>query len=316
MLRFIAIFAILVVVLLGVVVWVYPSNRDFGPENPFWNGLADFCSDFDPERVESLAELPSQAQGTALVLIPYETFSDDELELLEKYATDGGTLILLDDYGYGNEVLSHLDVTPRFTNDVLLDPLFNFANSYFPKSTYTPTSSAPEDEGSIVFNHGSTLTFDGDTSSGSVLAWSSRFSYLDENDNSIWDQDEDEAKGPFPIAYSMTYESGHIVLVSDPSILIMLDRDDNLPFFNDVITTGHTSPALILDESHLPPSSLERTQGMLETARSALASPQGIVAMVLVALMLIMIPIWRRTTHPVPETLKIDQGGNDGKGTE
>ena len=315
MLRFIALFAILVVVLLGVVVWVYPSNRDFGPENPFWNGLADFCSDFDPERVASLAELPSQPQGTALVLIPYETFTVGELERLEKYAADGGTLILLDDYGYGNEVLSHLDITPRFTNDVLLDPLFNFANSYFPKATYTPASSAPEDEGSIVFNHGSTLTFN-DMSSGSVLAWSSRFSYLDENDNSVWDEDEGEAKGPLPIAYSMIYESGHIVLVSDPSILIMLDTDDNLPFFNDVITIGHASPALILDESHLPPSSLDKTQGMLERTRSALATPQGVVGMVLVALLLVMIPIWRRHTYPAPEILRIDQGGDDAKGTE
>jgi Domain of unknown function (DUF4350) len=295
MLKSIVPFAVVVVVLLGLVVWVYPSNRDFGPENPSWNGLKSFCSDFKPAKVSSLGELPPSAQETALVLIPYEGFDDFDLQAIEQYTASGGTLVLMDDYGFGNQALDYLyanlddNVRPRFTNDVLLDPLFNFANSHLPTLRWLPPGKPAGEEKTIVLNHATSLE---NVADDSVIAWSSRFSYLDLNNNSAWE--EEEPSGPFPVACSMSYQSGHIVLMADPSILIMLNRDDDLEFFENLISTGQVKPAIILDESHLPPSRLERSQGVLQTLRSALSSSAGVVVMVLVVLLLVMFPVWRK----------------------
>ena len=283
------ILVMIIAALFAAVIWIFPSNRDFGPNNTSWNGLGDFCSDFKPSEIESLGELPSSSKGSVLVLIPYTTITDTDLEKLKEYISDGGTLVILDDYGYGNEVLSYLDVTPRFSNDPLLDPLFNMVNSSFPRITDFELQLSSSEVESIVLNHASSLT---DVSDQNVVAWSSRFSFLDENDNSI--RDEGEPQGPFAVASAMNYESGHIALVSDPSILIMLDEDNNKQFVEDVLTLQDANPSIILDESHIPSSRLETTQEILDGIRSLLVTPQGITGLALAVGAVIMWPVWRR----------------------
>jgi hypothetical protein len=54
-----------------------------------------------------------------LILVPYTGFSDVELGQLRSYVVSGGTLVLLDDYGFGNEVLSGLGLRMRFMGDTL-----------------------------------------------------------------------------------------------------------------------------------------------------------------------------------------------------
>jgi hypothetical protein len=295
MLKFLAFLAAVMIIAVAVMVWAYPSNRDFGPDNASWNGLGGFCSDFQPAQLESLGELPASPQESALVLIPYQSFTEEELEQVRQYVADGGTMLLLDDYGYGNQVLEYLGVLPRFTNLVLMDP-FKYlpdTNSYFPRADLLSSDESAVEERVIALNHASSLDLEGVPEDRfSLLANSSRLSYLDENDNSLWDKEEE--KGPLPVACAMDYEAGHVVLIADPSILIMLEWEENLPFINEAISIGHASPAVLLDESHLPPTNLVDAKDALRAIRSALATPQGVVAMVLVVLAVIMIPVWRR----------------------
>jgi len=275
---------LLIVVALTVLVWVQPSNRDFGPDNYSWNGLADFVSTYEASEITSLSELPLSPQGTILILIPYTGFARPELEQLEEYTATGGTLVVLDDYGYGNEVLGHLGVITRFSNHPLLDPLFNFVNDSFPTITsFSPELQSDEIQ-NVVLNHASSLT---NTSDDEVTAWSSRFSFLDENANS--ERDEDEPSGPFPVASVISYESGRVVLISDPSILIMLDTNDNRRFIDNVLGVSKSNPTVFLDESHIPSSQLETAQGWLQQIRDGLATPQGIVILALGAIALIAI---------------------------
>ena len=289
--RFLIPLALVIAVLLAVVVWFYPSNRDFGPGNSSWNGLSDFIADFEASLINSLDELPSSPQGTALVVIPYAPFSDSDLRGLKEYAAGGGTLVVLDDYGYGNQLLEYLEVEPRFTGDPLLDPLFSYRNSSFPKITHFaqgPLSSGVE---TIVLNHASSLI---DVPDDEVIATSSRFSFLDQNGNSMWDEGEPE--GPIVVACSISYHEGYIVLISDPSIVInsMLKMGDNRLFIENALALGGANPEVIVDGPHLPPSPLEGAKETLGVVRSAVETPQGTVGLLVVMLVLILVPFWRK----------------------
>ena len=283
--------ALVIAILLVVLIWFYPSNRDSGPNNHSWNGLTDFIADFQVSRISSLDDLTPSPQGTVLVMIPYTPFSDSELEGLREYAAGGGTLVILDDYGYGNQILDYLGVEPRFTGDPLIDPLFNYRNSSLPKITNFDQGTSSSGVEVIVLNHASSIA---DAPADGTMALSSRFSFLDLDDSSMWDVDEPE--GPFVVACSMGYQSGHIVLISDHSILInsMLEMEDNHLFIEEALAVGGAYTGVIIDESHLPPSPLEGAQATLEVARSALETPEGTIGLALAMLVLALAPVWRK----------------------
>jgi len=289
--RLLIMLALVVAVLLAVVIWFYPSNRDFGPANSSWNGLSNFVAEFEVSAISSLESLPTSPQGTALVVIAYSAFADPELESLKRYVESGGTLVILDDYGHGNQILDYLGVEPRFTNDPLLDPLFNYRNGSLPKVTQFAHEPPISGVDAILLNHASSLS---GVSEDDVIAWSSRFSFLDQNGNSVWD--EGEPVGPLAVACSMSYEDGYIVLISDPSILInsMLEMEDNRLFVENFLAAGGTSPQVIVDGSHLPPSPLEGAKDALGAVRSALETPQGTVGLALAMLVLMLAPVWRK----------------------
>ena len=93
------------VIVLAVVVWVFPSDKDFHTENPFWNGSTELTLNHSFTPLQSLAELPAEPDRTTLVLVPYIDFTSSELEDVGSFIKGGGTLVLADDYGFGNEVL-------------------------------------------------------------------------------------------------------------------------------------------------------------------------------------------------------------------
>lgn len=111
---------ILVIVLaLAVIVWFYPPTGDFSVDNPSWNGISTFSNLAKATSLSSLTDLPSTAKGTALILVPYEPFSQSEIAQLQAYVSNGGTLVLMDDYGYGNQVLGGLGLNMRFSGQTL-----------------------------------------------------------------------------------------------------------------------------------------------------------------------------------------------------
>ncbi|MDY6833569.1 MAG: DUF4350 domain-containing protein [Chloroflexota bacterium] len=274
---------------LAALVWHYPSNRDFALNNPSWNGLSDFVSDFNASAVNSITPPPIPPSNSVLIMIPYTPFADPELQALDNWLSAGGTLILMDDYGYGNQLLEYLDVSPRFTNIPLLDPIINNINPSFPTISHFTSYNAPGDNGSIVLNHACSL--DG-VNDEYVIAESSRFSFLDQNNNSVWD--EGEPHGPFTVAGSMVYESGRLVLLSDPSILIMLDIVDNKDFLETMIIPSDENYEIFIDESHLPRSTLENTQEIMNIVRANLMTPHGTIILLLGIIALVLLPTWRK----------------------
>ena len=126
---------VLIIVISLLCIWFYPSIQDFMASNTMWNGIRNFSSEFNADNIESLGELPDVAEETALMAIPYLDYNNEELSQLKRFVEDGGTLLLMDDYGYGNSVLAYLGVSVRFTNKPLLDPLFCYKNQWLPRIT-------------------------------------------------------------------------------------------------------------------------------------------------------------------------------------
>ena len=125
----------IILLLLVALVWFFPSTGDFRVDNPFWNGVSGFSDEFDVVAVDSYDNLPVDPTGTAFVVVPYEEFSVSELEEITDYVSLGGTLLVFDDFGFGNQILDYFGVDARFSGDYLLDPLFNYKNGFFPKIT-------------------------------------------------------------------------------------------------------------------------------------------------------------------------------------
>jgi hypothetical protein len=278
-------------VLLATVMWFYPSSEDFRVDNPFWNGGKGVAAHFEGVPLRSLEDLPGEAEGTVLVEVPYTAYTEAELAAIESYVWGGGTIILADDYGYGNEVLDHLGLDARFAREPLLDPLFNYRNEWFPLVTDFSASPVTEDVEIVILNHATSLDTGPDIE---AIARTSGSSFLDLNGNLDWD--EGEPFGPMTIAARVEVGGGMVVLLADPSMVInsMRGLEDNERFVENMLEIGGPEPEILLDQSHLPEASLDEAKGIFRIARDALADPWGITGLVAVVLTATLMPIWRR----------------------
>jgi hypothetical protein len=244
-----------------------------------WNGVSDFSREFKADNIDSVARVAEVPQDSVLVSIPYLGYTPDELAVINRFVDNGGTLLLMDDFGYGNSVLSYLDIKARFTSSLLLDPLFCYKNASMPRITDFSAKIGGVNE--VVLNHATTLTNVADTD---VIAWSSSSSFLDLNENGSWDQSE--PKGPFPVAGKFGLGRGTVAIVGDPSIAInaMVDRDDNYAFVN-YLAGDIANRTIMIDRSHLTKTPLDVSKIRLTDTREWLSSPYallGITALVFV----------------------------------
>ena len=287
--RFVVILIIALVLILAIMVWFFPSDEDFRAENPFWNGTKDISSVIPASPLASLSDLPPSPQGATLILIPYLDFTPAELEELNSFVTQGGTLVLADDYGFGNQILEYLGLRARFSGEILLDPLCCYKNKWFPRISHLTPSSVTSNTESLILNHATCLN---NVETDDVLALSSSFSFLDLNGNQMGDKDE--PTGPLPVISQHTLGNGQLILISDPSIFInsMETIESNYDFIQNLAAI--TTSRLLIDQSHLPPSNLHQTKHLLADTRGWLSTPAGTLGLVIVALTITLMPIWHR----------------------
>jgi len=273
-----------------LLIWFHPSTNDFNPDNVLWNGSKEFIRCFNARVLRSLGELPDEPDGLALVEVPYRPFEPWELEELTDFLRDGGTVLLMDDCGHGNQVLEELGLATRFARAPLLDPLFNYKNKWFPRVSDFSRRYLPEHVEAVVLNHATALV---NTSDVHVLARSSSFSFLDLDGDGFWGSGE--PMGPLPVAACARVGDGLLVLVSDPSIIInsMLYIADNKEFVSELASLKGANKVLF-DASHLPRTSLDRAKEVLRQVRDLVASPYVAPAVVVIMLAALMRPVWSR----------------------
>lgn len=286
--RFLIILTIAVVVALTVAVWFIPSEEDFRVENPSWNGLQDISGNYSALPLQSLSDLPPLSIGSTLILIPYLDLTAAELEQLDSFITQGGRLVLADDYGYGNQILEYLGFEERFTGETLLDPMVNYKNQQFPKIFRLEPSPLTNNVTSLVLNHATCLSH---VSTNNTLAMSSSFSFLDLNNSG--NREEPEPKGPLPVISHRQLGNGEVILVSDPSLFInsMETIEGNATFIKNITSTAAN---LYIDQSHLPATELHLTKDLLTNARHSLSTPPVTVGLVVLVLAAALRPVWQK----------------------
>jgi hypothetical protein len=302
--RYLLVVTAILLAALILAVWFFPSNEDFRIENPFWNGLSDTSASYRIQPLDSPADLPPSPEGTTVIVIPYLSFTPAEMELLSRFVSRGGRLILADDYGHGNQILEYLGLEARFTGQVLLDPVINHKNKQFPCITNLQPDPLTANTDNLVCNHATCLA---GVAGGNVLALSSPFSFLDNNDDGT--HEDDESTGPLPVISRHELGSGQVILIADPSLFInsMETFKGNANFMQNVAATASV---LYIDQSHLPPSELHRSKNLLERAHRLLAIPSATMGLVMAALAVTLLPIWRKKI----ETADGTQGLHQGKG--
>jgi len=275
---------LLAVVVLGLLIsslaiWLYPSVQDFRANNVTWNGIRSFSSEFSANSIDSLDDLPGLPGKTVLVAIPYLEYSDEELSKIKQFVDDGGTLLLMDDYGYGNSVLAYLGVSVRFTNRPLRDPLFCYRRQCMPQITDFATKVKESGIDAITLNHATTII---NATGPEVIAWSSSASFLDINENESWD--EGEPTGPFPVAVEFRFGNGTLALASDPSIMInsMVGRDDNYGFMRYLTHYEGEQGEILVDGSHLIKTPLDVSRTRLASTREVFSSPYALAGITVV----------------------------------
>ncbi|MFC1966913.1 DUF4350 domain-containing protein [Chloroflexota bacterium] len=278
-----AVVAIILVISL-LCIWFYPSVQDFMASNKMWNGIKNFCDAFDADNIDSLDDLPVLPEKTTLVAIPYLEYSDEELLKMKRFVNDGGTLLLIDDYGYGNNVLAYLGMNIRFSNKPLLDPLFCYRNQWMPRITDFTTEVKASGISTIMLNHATTLINLEETQ---VIAWSSKASFVDMDENETWSQNE--PKGPFPVAAKFRFGKGTLAIVSDSSIIIssMVGRDDNYRFIEYLTRYNGEQKEMLVDRSHLSKTPLDVSKTRLTSARERLSNPYALVGITAVIFMMV-----------------------------
>ena len=285
--RFLVIVAISTVVILTIVSWFSPSSEDFAVDNPSWNGIKDLESIMLGTPIASLVDLPTLPPSSTLILIPYLEFTLTELEEISSFVAQGGTLILADDFGYGNQVLEYLGLKARFSGDILLDPRVFHGNHRFPRVYHIVPSNITLGIGSLLLNHATCLV---DIETSDVLVRSSIFSFLDLDGNEL--MDEDEPIGPLPVISRHSLGIGKIILISDPSLFInsMLKFEDNLILSQNIVSI--TTSELFVSQSFLSSSNLRSTKNMLADVRGFFTTLPGMVGLVILMLTITLMPIW------------------------
>lgn len=227
--------------LILAIIHYMPPIDDFNPANPFWNGMSGFYEQQRITLIQDLRLVPNRGAGQALLIIgPSRPFLPSEMQAVQAFASNGGMLIVCDDFGTANELLEGLRLSTRFSGELLEDPLFNIKNPRFPRATEIWAGNIS----TIALNYATILKV-GDTNAR-ALAWSSHFSYIDENRNER--HDATESVGSFPIMAVIPYGQGSVYLISDSSTFIngMIIYDDNAQL-TSTIAGGRN---LLLDASH------------------------------------------------------------------
>ncbi|MEM3070946.1 MAG: DUF4350 domain-containing protein [Candidatus Bathyarchaeia archaeon] len=270
------------------IIHLIPPTDDFSPNNPFWNGLKRAYESLNMSTIEDLRRIeaystPDGARSLALLLLgPSTPFNPDEVRPVERFLSSGGLLILADDFGTGNQLLSALGIGFKLNGSLLLDPLFKVKSRRLPEIIHI---AGVEVEG-VALNYATVISGEGYRS----LASSSSFSFLDLNNNQEWDPDE--PKGPFPVAAEAGYGAGRIIVVSDPSFMIncMFDMEGNAEFAAHLLKGRRP----LLDTSHWRPSPLSRAKEILATAFYITSLPEIRYSIATVTVTIILRTEYRR----------------------
>lgn len=261
-----ALVAVIGLAMLSMASPVVSTTEDFSIFNTGWNGTSGLAvatyetGNFAPSfRVDAsgtdvtVAELGfgelglDPATDAVAVIGPSAPFTAADGQVMGAFVRGGGVLLLADDFGTGNSLLSSMGALSRFSGELVLDLSFD-KRPEFPVCYDLRVDPLMVNVTTLQLNHASSIV----PGAGiTAIAYSSAASWLDSNGNAMYDVDE--PMGPFPLIARETLGAGTIVLLADPSVLIngMTDYMDNARFSDNLVSyLCSARSAMFFDESH------------------------------------------------------------------
>jgi len=253
-------------VLLGLFIVVsLPSNTAYSIASEGPNGLSDLYAKLDVKVLYSLSEL-SNLNSESILLICARAEPPGGVKQLLDFVEGGGVVVAYGSPEYLVEVLEELGTHASFKGYVR-DAVFNAGDldSVLVNTTY----------GNAVFRKPYALDVDFSSSSVSVIAWSSLFSYVDVSGNNLYDLNE--PIGSFPLGVEVTFEKGKILVLFTEYLLENSVLTHNLDFIK--VLAGNKT--VVVDQS-------EMRSHLVEILRAQLvqrSSPSIYVVLPLLALL-------------------------------
>lgn len=246
---------------------VLSTSTDFSIYNSGWNGTSSLAVS-TYELGNFAPTLATQASGTDMTIVhmnlqdfdlepstdtlmilgPSEAFSASDGETVRHFVSNGGIVVLADDFGTGNGLLEAIGATSRFSGKLLMDLSFDRRPEFSVCFNFVDDP-LTVDLSKILLNHPSSITVN--SPDVSIIAESSVASWLDSDGDSV--RDMGEPKGPFPVIAKERIGNGTIILLSDPSVLIngMVTQLDNGILAANLISVACDHRASVFfDESH------------------------------------------------------------------
>lgn len=228
-------FGIFLLVMPLVIPFFYTS-ADFSLFNTRWNG----ASNFGRLLYEEANIMPiitsynsfglSEREGVLLILGPDIGYSSLEVEEIKGFLNNGGTLVLIDDFGTGNDILRGLNLSARFLGIIPVD-VFYSKNYNFPELVriLDPQLSVGVDK--LILNVPSAII----GANGSI--YTSKVTVVGNNQREL------------PIMSEVRYGNGTIILFADPSVFINDMFDENEPFIMNFVRYLNAE-TIYIDEAH------------------------------------------------------------------
>ncbi|MEM4740115.1 MAG: hypothetical protein QXS63_03450, partial [Zestosphaera sp.] len=223
-------------VLLGLFIVVsLPSNTAYSIASEGPNGLSDLYAKLDVRVLYSLSEL-SNLNSESILLICARAEPPGGVKQLLDFVEGGGVVVAYGSPEYLVEVLEELGTHASFRGYVR-DAVFNAGDldSVLVNTTY----------GNAVFRKPYALDVDFSSSSVSVIAWSSLFSYVDVSGNNLYDLNE--PIGSFPLGVEVTLEKGKILVLFTEYLLENSVLTHNLDFIK--VLAGNKT--VVVDQSEM-----------------------------------------------------------------
>ncbi|WP_306059821.1 DUF4350 domain-containing protein [Natronococcus wangiae] len=278
-------FALAIVVGITALIAASTSTAAFGPYNPSWDGTDDFREVIETDdsvegelvrETSRYEEVPANGT-TSIVIAPEESYDAEEAARVQQFVEDGGTLIVLENFGTeGDTLLADIGADARTDGRVVLDERHYDRGPAMPVATGVKNHSRTAGVDQLTLNHATAIEPNGAT----VLVETSDYAYL--GDSADAELDDEAELDSYPVATVEDVGDGKVVVVGDPSIAInaMYDEPDNAAFLQrqyadeervlfDATHTGEVPPLMgaVLMLRDLP--ALQALLGLLAIAAVA-----------------------------------------------
>lgn len=191
------------------------TTEEYSRYNIQWNGTSVF-SDLAEERgaveVRNPADLEGYTGAYLLLIAPDTDLDADAAGSYRSFLERGNTIILADDFGTGNQILTALGSEIRILPGNLSSMDMEYSDPNTVIAYRTANATLVDGVGTIVLNRPAALE------GGEILMQTSILSWIDADGNRHIDADE--ALGKYGVVARESVGAGEIYVISDPSLFI------------------------------------------------------------------------------------------------